>query len=60
MQLTLSGVMNILQLVGVTPTILLLDHLGRKPLLLGGSAAMTACHLIIAVLVGSFISLLFR
>ncbi|TGZ77435.1 general substrate transporter [Ascodesmis nigricans] len=51
-QLTMSGIMNILQLLGVTPSILLLDHLGRRPLLLHGSLIMTICHLLVAIIVG--------
>lgn len=54
MQLHMSGVMNILQLVGVTPSFLLMDRIGRRPLLLWGSAAMCICHVIVAAVVGSY------
>ena len=54
MQLILSGVLNITQLVGVASSIWTMDRFGRRPLLLCGSAAMFASHLIIAVLVGKF------
>jgi sugar porter (SP) family MFS transporter len=54
MQLNMSGVMNILQLVGVTPAIFLMDRIGRRPLLLWGSAAMLACHVIIAAVIGTY------
>lgn len=54
MQLNMSGVMNILQLVGVTPAIFLMDRVGRRPLLLWGSAAMFICHVIVAAVIGAF------
>lgn len=54
MQLILSGVLNITQLVGVTSSVWTMDRFGRRPLLLYGSAAMFVSHLIIAVLVGKF------
>jgi len=54
MQLILSGVLNIAQLVGVTTSIWSMDKLGRRPLLLWGSALMFISHFIIAVLVGLF------
>lgn len=54
MQLNMSGVMNILQLVGVTPAILLMDRVGRRPLLIWGSASMVACHVIVAAIIGTY------
>lgn len=54
MQLILSGVLNITQLVGVASSVWTMDRFGRRPLLLCGSAAMFVSHLIIAVLVGKF------
>lgn len=54
MQLILSGVLNITQLVGVSSSIWTMDRFGRRPLLLVGSAAMFVSHLIIAVSVGEF------
>ncbi|KAI5804575.1 MFS sugar transporter-like protein [Geopyxis carbonaria] len=54
MQLNMSGVMNILQIVGVTPSILLMDRIGRRPLLLWGSGAMFICHLLVAILIGVY------
>ncbi|KAF2835788.1 general substrate transporter [Patellaria atrata CBS 101060] len=54
MQLILSGVLNITQLVGVTSSIWTMDRFGRRPLLLYGSVAMTISHVIISVLVGLY------
>lgn len=53
MQLTMSGIMNLAQLIGVTPAIFLLDRVGRRPLLLLGSLAMTISHIIVACIVGT-------
>lgn len=54
MQLILSGVLNIAQLVGVTTSIYTMDRVGRKPLLMWGSAAMFVSHVVIAILVGKY------
>ena len=54
MQLILSGVLNITQLVGVSSSIWSMDFFGRRPLLLWGSATMAICHTIIAGLVGTY------
>ncbi|KAF2001066.1 general substrate transporter [Amniculicola lignicola CBS 123094] len=54
MQLILSGVINITQLVGVVTSLWTLDRFGRRPLLLAGAALMFISHLIIAILVGKF------
>ncbi|KAF1920448.1 MFS sugar transporter-like protein [Ampelomyces quisqualis] len=54
MQLLLSGIINITQLVGVVTSLWTMDRFGRRPLLLVGAALMFICHLIIAVLVGKF------
>lgn len=54
MQLIMSGVLNICQLVGVSTSIWTMDRFGRRPLLLCGSGVMFLSHLIIAVLVGKF------
>ncbi|KAF2758238.1 putative MFS monosaccharide transporter [Pseudovirgaria hyperparasitica] len=53
-RLILSGVLNVLQLVGVLTSLYTMDKVGRKPLLLIGSVMMCISHLIIAVLVGLF------
>lgn len=54
MQLIMSGVLNITQLVGVSTSIWTMDRLGRRALLLWGSILMTISHVIIAILVGKF------
>ncbi|KAF2641570.1 arabinose-proton symporter [Massarina eburnea CBS 473.64] len=54
MQLLLSGVINITQLVGVSTSLVTMDKFGRRPLLLVGAAMMFLSHLIIAILVGKF------
>jgi MFS family permease len=50
----MGGVMNVMQLVGVTPSFLLLDVVGRRTLLLWGSVGMTVCHVVVAALVGTY------
>ena len=54
LQLIMSGVLNVTQLVGVITSLWTMDRFGRRPLLLWGSVFMTLSHLIIAVLVGKF------
>lgn len=54
MQLIMSGVLNICQLVGVASSLYTMDRVGRKPLLVWGSALMSVSHIIIAALVGVF------
>ena len=54
LQLIMSGVLNVTQLVGVITSLWTMDRFGRRPLLLWGSFFMTLSHLIIAVLVGKF------
>ena len=54
MQLIMSGVLNITQLVGVSTSLWTMDRIGRRPLLLAGSTIMFLSHVIIAVLVGKF------
>jgi hypothetical protein len=56
MQLTMSGVLNVTQLIGVISSVWTMDKLGRRFLLLGGSALMTISHMVIAILVGLFSS----
>ncbi|KIV99882.1 hypothetical protein, variant [Verruconis gallopava] len=56
MQLILSGVLNITQLIGVSTSIWTMDRFGRRPLLLWGSVFMCISHVIIAALVGQFSS----
>ncbi|KAI4129854.1 MAG: hypothetical protein LQ338_002037 [Usnochroma carphineum] len=54
MQLIMSGVLNVTQLVGVSTSLWTIDRFGRRPLLLWGSFFMTISHLIIAVFVGKY------
>lgn len=54
MQLIMSGVLNVTQLIGVLSSIWTTDTFGRRPLLLWGAMLMTISHVIIAVLVGLF------
>ena len=54
MQLIMSGVINMVQLVGVVSSLWTLDRFGRRKLLLAGSAAMFISHTAIAVLVGLY------
>nr|POE92438.1 sugar transporter stl1 [Quercus suber] len=54
MQLIMSGVLNMLQLVGVATSIWTMDRIGRRPLLLTGSALMALSHILVAVLVARF------
>ncbi|EMR82456.1 putative proliferating cell nuclear antigen protein [Botrytis cinerea BcDW1] len=51
MQLIMSGVLNICQLVGVGSSLFTMDRYGRRPLLLIGSFFMTISHVMIAVMV---------
>ncbi|MBW0519568.1 hypothetical protein O181_059283 [Austropuccinia psidii MF-1] len=54
LQLKMSGVMNICQLLGVSISFFIVDKLGRRPLLLFGSVIMTICHGAIAFLISRF------
>ncbi|QKX54416.1 uncharacterized protein TRUGW13939_01502 [Talaromyces rugulosus] len=54
LQLDMSGVLNICQLVACVWSLWGMDRFGRRPLLLGGTVCMAAAHLIIAALMGKF------
>ncbi|KAI0177508.1 putative MFS monosaccharide transporter [Pestalotiopsis sp. NC0098] len=54
MQLIMSGVLNMVQLVGCISSLWTLDTYGRRKLLFVGSIGMTLSHTIIAILVGKF------
>lgn len=56
MQLIMSGVLNVTQLIGVLSSLWTLDRFGRRNILILGSIAMFIAHFIIAVLVGKFSS----
>jgi MFS family permease len=52
LQLHMSGVMNILQMVAVIAAFFVFDRIGRRPLLLIGSIGMCASHVIVAIMIG--------
>ncbi|KAL4972862.1 general substrate transporter [Aspergillus desertorum] len=54
MQLLMSGIINVTQLVGVCTSLWTMDAVGRRPLLLWGAAIMGVSHVIIAALVGIY------
>ncbi|KAA8644203.1 hypothetical protein EYZ11_004674 [Aspergillus tanneri] len=54
MQLLMSGILNVTQLVGVAATVWTMDSIGRRPSLLWGAFFMAISHIIISVLVGLF------
>ncbi|KAH6892558.1 putative MFS monosaccharide transporter [Thelonectria olida] len=54
MQLIMSGVLNVTQLVGVASSLTTLDRYGRRKILIIGSVAMFVAHTIIAILVGKY------
>jgi MFS family permease len=54
MQLIMSGVLNITQIIGVTSSLWTLDRFGRRTILLWGSVGMFLSHLIIAIFVAKF------
>jgi MFS family permease len=58
MQLTLSGVLNIAQLIAVGVTLLVLDRVGRRPVLLVGSVCLVVSHSVVAAMIGMFTSVL--
>ncbi|ODN84530.1 hypothetical protein L202_00461 [Cryptococcus amylolentus CBS 6039] len=54
MQLDMSGVLNISQMVATIIAFLILDRVGRRPPILFGSIACVICHTIVAVLMGLY------
>lgn len=54
LQLLMSGIMNLVQLVAVIPAFLVLDRVGRKPPLLFGSIGMTASHFIVGAMIARY------
>ncbi|AFR95554.1 monosaccharide transporter [Cryptococcus neoformans C23] len=54
MQLDMSGVLNIVQLVACMFAFFVIDRVGRRPLLLCGSTANTICHVIVAIIMAKF------
>lgn len=54
MSLILSGVFNILQLVGVFVCIMTIDRIGRRPLAIFGGFGCAVCYMVIAILSGLY------
>lgn len=54
MQLTMSGVLNVCQVIACLWSLWGMDRFGRRKLLLGGGVCMFISHFVIAVLVGKF------
>ncbi|WVF69454.1 hypothetical protein IAT40_004231 [Kwoniella sp. CBS 6097] len=54
LQLTLSGVLNIAQLVAVIIAFFVLDRAGRRFILLTGSAGLVISHSIVAAMIGTY------
>ena len=54
MALILSGIFNILQLVGVVACFFIIDKVGRKPLAVYGGFGCCACYVVIAILSGLY------
>lgn len=51
-RLTLSGLLSIVQLIGSTVPVFIIDRIGRRPLLLFGTFMLMSCHIINSVIVG--------
>lgn len=49
-----TGVVGIVMFLTTIPSVIWLDSLGRKPLLISGAFIMAACHLIVAILTARF------
>jgi sugar porter (SP) family MFS transporter len=54
LQLIITGVLNIFQLIGVISSFWTMDRMGRRTLLIYGALAMTVCHLLVAIMVGKY------
>ena len=46
-----TGVVGIVMFIATIPSVLWIDHVGRKPVLTIGAIGMATCHIIIAVIV---------
>ncbi|KAJ3540657.1 hypothetical protein NMY22_g4203 [Coprinellus aureogranulatus] len=49
-----TGVVGIVMLIATLPTVVYLDRVGRKPILIFGALAMGVCHAVIAGLSGKY------
>ncbi|RSH89702.1 hypothetical protein EHS25_002253 [Saitozyma podzolica] len=54
LQLTLAGVLNITQFVAVLIAFVLLDRVGRRPMLLAGSVCVAISHAIVAAMIATY------
>lgn len=54
LQLTLSGALNIAQLVAVVAAFFFLDKFGRKIFLIVGAIGLTASHAVVAAMIGKW------
>ncbi|WWC88882.1 uncharacterized protein L201_003797 [Kwoniella dendrophila CBS 6074] len=54
MQITLSGILNIVQLGAVTVAFFVTDRVGRKPILIYGAIGMTISHVVVAGMIGRY------
>ena len=52
MRLTLSGLMNVIQLIAVLFSLVMFEKLGRKTWLYIGSVGMTTSHIVVAAMIG--------
>ncbi|GFZ44935.1 hypothetical protein JCM24511_02661 [Saitozyma sp. JCM 24511] len=54
LQLTLAGVLNITQFVAVLIAFVLLDRVGRRPMLLAGAVSVAISHAIVAAMIATY------
>jgi hypothetical protein len=54
MQIDMSGVLNIIQMIGTCSAFFFLDKVGRRPPLIIGSIGNTCSHFIVAGLIGKY------
>lgn len=53
-RLSMSGIMNVVQLVAVMVALVCIERFGRKTWLLVGSVGMTLSHVVVAAMIGQF------
>jgi len=54
LDLLATGVVGVATFLSTIPTVIFIDQIGRKPVLISGAFLMGVCHLIVAILVGLF------